>query len=152
MEKYQREFPGLGEAELRFLCSVVFIQRLWRQRKIKSIISEYLSPRVAIEQNISLDSHRETNNSKLDLTTTTQEQTSELIRKYHHLSTSSEKKSPFSKPNTCPQPEQPQQEPQSPLNLKDLELSSELTPQREAKMIKLVECLRDISFFKPTKS
>jgi hypothetical protein len=34
-------------------------------------------------------------------------------------------------------------------NLKDLELSSELTPQREAKMIKFVECMRDISFLKP---
>ena len=151
LEKYRREFPGLGATELDFLCSIVFIQRLWRQRRIKNIISEYLSPRVAIEQHTSLDSHRETNNSKLDLTTTTQEMTSELIRKHHHLSISSEKKSPFSKSHSL-QPEQPAKEPASALNLKDLELSAELSPQKEAKMVKLVECLRDISFFKPSKN
>ena len=47
-EKYQRDFPGLKRAELKFLCSIVFIQRLWRQRRIKNIISEFLSPRVPI--------------------------------------------------------------------------------------------------------
>lgn len=120
-DKYRKEFPGLKKAELKFLCSIVYIQRLWRQRRIKNIISEFFSPRVTIEQNISLDSHRETNNSKLDLTTTTQEQTSELIRKYHHLSISSEKKPPFNKSNTYAQPDK---EPEFPLNLKDLELSS----------------------------
>lgn len=48
VDKYRRDFPGLGNTELHFLCSVVFIQRMWRQRRIKNIISEYLSPRVAI--------------------------------------------------------------------------------------------------------
>lgn len=145
-----RVFPGLCSSELNFLCSIVFIQRIWRERKIKNIISVYLSPRAPIEQHISLDSHRETNNSKLDLTTTTQEMTSELIRKHHQLSISSEKKSPLSKSPSLPQQEQA--EPAAPLNLKELELSAELSPQKEAKMVKLVECLRDISFFKPSRN
>lgn len=38
------------------------------------------------------------------------------------------------------------------INLKDLQLSAELTPQRQDKMIKFVECLRDISYFKKKKS
>jgi hypothetical protein len=35
------------------------------------------------------------------------------------------------------------------INLKDLELSEELSPSREAKMVRFVECVRDISFCKP---
>jgi hypothetical protein len=35
------------------------------------------------------------------------------------------------------------------VNLKDLELSEELSPSREAKMVRFVECVRDISFSKP---
>jgi hypothetical protein len=72
VEKYRKDLPGLKKVELRFLCSIVLIQRLWRQRRIKHLISEYISPRVNIDQNYSIDSHRETMTSKLDLTTTTQ--------------------------------------------------------------------------------
>jgi hypothetical protein len=36
--------------------------------------------------------------------------------------------------------------------LKDLELSAELSPEREGKMVQFVECLRDITMFKPEKS
>lgn len=75
-EKYMKELPGLKKRELKFLCSIVLIQRLWRQHKIKNFISEFLSPRVnTIEPIISADSHREANTSKLDITITTQEHT-----------------------------------------------------------------------------
>jgi hypothetical protein len=82
----------LKKRELKFLCSVILIQRLWRQRRIKNLISEFISPRGNIDHNISADSHREANTSKLDLTITTQERTSELIKKYHHVNTTSEKR------------------------------------------------------------
>ena len=41
---------------------------------------------------------------------------------------------------------------QETINLKDLELSSELSPERETRMVQFVECLRDITIFKPLKS
>jgi hypothetical protein len=73
---------------------MVLVQRLWRQRKIKTLISEFISPRSALDQNLTVDSQRDQTLSKLDTTATTQEQTSELIRKYHHL-TASEKRGQF---------------------------------------------------------
>ena len=81
--KYNKDFPGLYKDELNFLCSVVLIQRLWRQKRIKDLINEYISPKNKDEVNISAYSHREVNVSKLDQTIATQERTSELIRKYH---------------------------------------------------------------------
>jgi hypothetical protein len=88
-DRYRKELPNLKHAELKFFCSMVLVQRLWRQRKIKSLISEFISPRSSnLDQNLTVDSQREQSLSKLDTTATTQEQTSELIRKYHHLTSS----------------------------------------------------------------
>lgn len=81
-EKYYKELPNLKPSELKFYCAIVLVQRLWRQRKIKSLISEFITPRHHHETHI----NRLANTSKLDITTTTQEQTEELIRKYHHIS------------------------------------------------------------------
>lgn len=93
-ERYRRELPNLKQSELKFFCAMVLVQRLWRQRKIKTLISEFISPRSALDQNLTVDSQRDQTLSKLDTTATTQEQTSELIRKYHHL-TASEKRGQF---------------------------------------------------------
>lgn len=76
--------------ELKFLCCIVMIQRLWRQRRTKHFISDFIMAKRKIETNISADSHRITN--KLDITLTTQENTAELLRKYNNLNTTQEKK------------------------------------------------------------
>ena len=44
-DKYRKELPSLKMTELRFFVSIVLIQRLWRQRRIKRIISDFISPR-----------------------------------------------------------------------------------------------------------
>lgn len=59
----------------------MIIQRLWRQRKVKEFISEFITPR-SHGQVQGVWSNRETVGSKLDVTSITQEQTEELIRKY----------------------------------------------------------------------
>ena len=38
-EKYKRELPSLKIYEIKFYCSIVLIQRLWRQKRIKNFIS-----------------------------------------------------------------------------------------------------------------
>ena len=64
----------------------MLIQRLWRQRKIQNLISEFISPRSNPDCNITTEIQRENNVSKLETTGASQEQTSELIRKYHNIS------------------------------------------------------------------
>ena len=44
-EKYKKTFPKLKIPELKVLSAIVLIQRLWRQRKVKEMIGEFLSPR-----------------------------------------------------------------------------------------------------------
>lgn len=38
------------------------------------------------------------------------------------------------------------------VNLKDLELSAEMSPQKENKIVRFIECMRDISFMKGKNS
>ncbi len=65
---------------------------MWKQYKIKKFISNFFTPRPSIVPVASGDSHRENNNSKLDTSLTTQEQTLEIIRKYIHENPISERK------------------------------------------------------------
>ena len=44
-EKYRKTFPKLKGNELKVLSAIVLIQRLWRQKKVKDMIGEFLSPR-----------------------------------------------------------------------------------------------------------
>lgn len=44
-ERYAKYFPNLKSQEQRLLCAVILIQRLWRQKKVKLMIGEFLSPR-----------------------------------------------------------------------------------------------------------
>lgn len=37
-------YPKLSTAELKVLCAVVLIQRIWRQKKVKDMIGDFLSP------------------------------------------------------------------------------------------------------------
>jgi hypothetical protein len=72
-EKYSKIFPDLSSHQMSFLTIVVVIQRLWRQRRTKRMISDFMSPRnLPLDQNV----------SKLDTTLVSQEHTTELIRKY----------------------------------------------------------------------
>lgn len=146
-EKYRKELPALKTFEVKFYCSIVLIQRLWRQRRIKRFISEFISPRSNPQCNITGDLLRESNSPRFDLTLTTEAQTSELIRKYHNVSF--EKKREPIDTQMCSN-ELPTIERR--IDLKDLELSSELTPEREIKIVKFVECLRDIAFLKPQQN
>lgn len=72
---------------MSFLCSIVLIQRLWRQSRIKKFINDFISPRSNPECNITGDLGRDSSSPPhLDYTLTTEAQTSELIRKYHTFS------------------------------------------------------------------
>ncbi len=44
-ERYAKYFPNLKSQEQRLLCAVILMQRLWRQKKVKLMIGEFLSPR-----------------------------------------------------------------------------------------------------------
>lgn len=133
---------------MKFFCSIVLIQRLFRQRRIKKFISDFISPRSNQICSLTGQFSKEAQQTcRLDITATTEEQTCELIKKYHNLS--------FEKKKTIKEQEIHSTEINSPdkkVNLKDLELSEELSPHNETKMINFVECLRDITFFRPPKN
>ena len=43
--KLLETMPGLSSQERRLLTAVIFVQRSWRQKKVKRIIGNYLAPR-----------------------------------------------------------------------------------------------------------
>lgn len=79
---YRRELPSFKSHEIKFLCSIILIQRLWRQKRMKKFINNFISPRSLLKTT----DLRDSNNPGLDFTLTTEAQTSELIRKYHNVS------------------------------------------------------------------
>ena len=44
--KYNKMYPKLAEDELKVLAAIVLTQRMLRQKKVKDMIGEFLSPRV----------------------------------------------------------------------------------------------------------
>ena len=66
---------------MKFLCSIVLVQRLWKGRSVKKLIHEYISPRSNPECVLTGELR-----PVCDLSLTTEAQTAELIRKYHNIS------------------------------------------------------------------
>ena len=132
---YWKDLSYLKLQEKRFCCSIILVQRLWRQRWTKRLIRDFITPR-------NKDSARETNfsTSKLDLLAT-QEHTSELIKKYNVLSSSIEKPPISPRPNIRPPS----------VDLNDLATEEPLSPARKERMMKFVESYRDVAFVRPKK-
>lgn len=70
-DKYTKDLPSLKLFEMKFFCSIVLIQRLWRQRRIKKFINDFISPRSNPDYSITGFLSREQNGCRLDLTCTT---------------------------------------------------------------------------------
>ena len=80
-EKCKRDYPFFTEKERKILTYVIFVQRMWRQKKTKALIHGYLLPQFSpsIPQQNSVDFHLDSK-----ATTLTLDQTSELIKKYNN--------------------------------------------------------------------
>jgi hypothetical protein len=76
----------LSTFQMKFFCSIVLVQRLWRQRSIKKFITDFISPRSMIECSNTGQFLKGVDSPRLDFTLTTEAQTLELIRKYHNFS------------------------------------------------------------------
>ena len=154
--KYRKVYPSLRTSEIKVLSAIILVQRLWRQRKVKEMIGEFLSPRSfslsygdtfgrlsqpTFFQQTNQDTMK-TEKSLISLHEDNPIINIKINKRAYFFEDSNEQES-------SPSFKKEAESGRSSINLKDLEVSDELSEQSgESKvrdMIKYIDCYRDVT-------